>query len=123
MKTASPRAWSWAALMHRAFGIWAIMSWERGTSRRPPPEGARVAYVLNTVAFSKAVPLGARINAIYSSDIGHFDVVDRRDPLPEVFELVEDGGLITEEDSRDFVFANAVRLWGTQNPRFFEARR
>ena len=75
------------------------------------------------MAFGKAVPLGARINAIYSSDIGHFDVVDRRDPLPEVFELVEDGGLITEEDSRDFVFANAVRLWGTQNPRFFEARR
>ena len=24
------------------------------------------------------------------------------------------------DDFRDFVFANAVRLWGTQNPRFFE---
>src|SRR3989441_884650 len=74
---------------------------------------------MNAVAFGKAMPLGARINAIYSSDIGHFDVVDMRDPLPEAFELVE-GGLITESDFQDFVFGNAVRLWGTQNPRFFE---
>ena len=74
---------------------------------------------MNAVAFGKAMPLGARINAIYSSDIGHFDVVDMRDPLPEAFELVEDG-LITENDFHDFVFGNAVRLWGTQNPRFFE---
>ena len=43
----------------------------------------------------------------------------RRDPLPEAFELVEDGH-ITESDFHDFVFGNAVRLWGTQNPRFFE---
>ena len=74
---------------------------------------------MNAVAFGKTMPLGARINAIYSSDIGHFDVVDMRDPLPEAFELVEDGH-ITEDDFHDFVFANAVRLWGTQNPRFFE---
>ena len=74
---------------------------------------------MNAVAFGKAMPLGARINAIYSSDIGHFDVVDMRDPLPEAFELVEDGH-ITESDFHDFVFGNAVRLWGTQNPRFFE---
>ena len=38
---------------------------------------------------------------------------------PEAYELVEDG-LITTEDFRDFTFANAVRLWGTQNPNFFE---
>src|SRR6267142_176724 len=74
---------------------------------------------MNAVAFGKAMPLGARINAIYSSDIGHFDVVDMRDPLREAFELVEDGH-ITESDFHDFVFGNAVRLWGTQNPRFFE---
>ena len=77
---------------------------------------------MNAVAFGKAMPLGARINAIYSSDIGHFDVVDMRDPLPEAFELVEDG-LITESDFHDFVFGNAVRLWGTQNPRFFEGTK
>ena len=45
-----------------------------------------------------------------------------RDPLPEAYELVEDGH-ITESDFSDFVFGNAVRLWGTQNPRFFEGTR
>jgi hypothetical protein len=30
---------------------------------------------------------------------------------------------ITSSDFRDFTFANAVRLWGTQNPRFFEGTR
>ena len=64
---------------------------------------------MNAVAFGKAMPLGARINAIYSSDIGHFDVVDMRDPLPEAFELVEDGH-ITESDFHDFVFGNAAAV-------------
>jgi hypothetical protein len=77
---------------------------------------------MNAVAFGKTMPLGARINALFSSDIGHFDVVDMRDPLPEAYELVEDGH-ITESDFADFVFSNAVRLWGTQNPRFFEGTR
>ena len=77
---------------------------------------------MNAVAFGKMMPLGARINALFSSDIGHFDVVDMRDPLPEAYELVEDGH-ITESDFSDFVFGNAVRLWGTQNPRFFEGTR
>jgi hypothetical protein len=39
--------------------------------------------------------------------------------LPEAYELVEDG-LLNANDFRDFTFANAVRLWGTQNPDFFE---
>jgi hypothetical protein len=77
---------------------------------------------MNAVAFGKTMPLGARINAIFSSDIGHFDVVDMRDPLPEAYELVEDGH-IAEDDFRDFVFGNSVRLWGTQNPRFFDGTR
>ena len=74
---------------------------------------------MNGAAFSKHNPFGAKLNAIYSSDIGHFDVIDMRDPLPEAYELVEDG-VITEDNFRDFTFANAVHLWGTQNPRFFE---
>ena len=45
-----------------------------------------------------------------------------RDPLPEAYELVEDG-FLTDDNFRDFVFANTVRLWGTQNPRFFEGTR
>ena len=27
---------------------------------------------------------------------------------------------LTPDDFRDFTFANAVRLWGTQNPHFFD---
>src|SRR5262244_3260654 len=73
----------------------------------------------NAWAFSRNNPFGAKLNAIYSSDIGHFDVIDMRHPLPEAYELVEDG-LITADNFRDFVFANTVHLWGTQNPRFFE---
>jgi hypothetical protein len=45
-----------------------------------------------------------------------------REPLPEAYELVEDG-VLTENNFRDFVFANAVRLWGTQNPDFFKGTR
>jgi len=74
---------------------------------------------MNVTAFGRANPFGARINAIFSSDIGHFDVPDMLNPVPEAHELVEEG-LITADDFRDFAFANAVRLWGTQNPRFFE---
>jgi predicted TIM-barrel fold metal-dependent hydrolase len=77
---------------------------------------------MNATAFGRHNPFGARLNAIFSSDIGHFDVIDMRDPLPEAYELVEDGH-IAPADFRDFTFENAVRLWGTQNPRFFEGTR
>jgi Amidohydrolase len=73
----------------------------------------------NSWAFGKTNPFGAKLNAIYSSDIGHFDVIDMRDPLPEAHELVEDG-FLSADDFRAFTFSNAVRLWGTQNPKFFE---
>jgi hypothetical protein len=77
----------------------------------------------NVWAFnSKANPLGARLNAIFSSDIGHFDVPDMLGVLPEAYEMVEDE-LITADDFRDFTFANVVRLFGAGNPRFFEGTR
>jgi len=64
-------------------------------------------------------PFNARINALFGSDIGHFDVPNMADVVPEAYELVEDG-LITDGDFRDFVFANAVRFWGVTNPNFFK---
>jgi hypothetical protein len=39
--------------------------------------------------------------------------------VPEAYELVEHG-LLDENDFRDFVFENAVRLWGQLNPDFFK---
>jgi predicted TIM-barrel fold metal-dependent hydrolase len=89
---------------------------------RPYFFGCEADDRMNSTAFGRANPFGARINAVFSSDIGHFDVPDMLSPVPEAHELVEDG-LITEADFRDFTFANAVRLWGQQNPRFFEGTR
>jgi hypothetical protein len=77
----------------------------------------------NVWAFNtRANPLGARLNAIFSSDIGHFDVPDMTEVVPEAYEMVEDG-LATATDFRDFTFANVVRLFGRQNPRFFAGTR
>lgn len=65
---------------------------------------------LNAWAFDRRLnPLGARLNAIFGSDVGHFDVPDMRQVLPEAYELL-----------RDSTFANAVRLWGAGNPRLFQ---
>ena len=75
---------------------------------------------VNAWAFNaKGNPMGARLNAIFSSDIGHFDVPDMTEVVPEAYELVEHG-LMTDGDFRDFMFANAVRFWGEVNPDFFK---
>ena len=74
---------------------------------------------LNALAFNTELnPFAARFNAMFGSDIGHFDVPDMRLVVEEAYELVEDE-LITTDDFRDFVFANAVRLHGGTNPSFF----
>jgi hypothetical protein len=75
---------------------------------------------INAWAFNrKANPMGARLNALFSSDIGHFDVPDMTEVVPEAHELVEHG-LLDDDDFRDFMFANAVRFWGEVNPDFFK---
>src|SRR5262249_55328543 len=59
---------------------------------------------INAWGFNTRVnPYGARIKALFGSDIGHFDVQDMREVLVEAHELVEDG-IITSGDFRDFVF-------------------
>jgi predicted TIM-barrel fold metal-dependent hydrolase len=75
---------------------------------------------MNAWAFHRqGNPFGARLQALFGSDIGHFDVPNMADVVPEAHELVEDG-LISEDDFRDFVFANPVRFWGEANPNFFK---
>jgi hypothetical protein len=75
---------------------------------------------LNATAFNtKMNPFGARLGAVFSSDIGHWDVPDMSEVLEEAYELVEHG-VITEEDFRDFVFTNPVKLWASMNPNFFK---
>jgi predicted TIM-barrel fold metal-dependent hydrolase len=60
-----------------------------------------------------------RLHAIFSSDVGHFDVTDMTEVLAEAHELVEHGRL-TEGDFREFVFENAARLHTALNPDFFK---
>jgi hypothetical protein len=68
---------------------------------------------------TKANPVGARRNAIFSSDIGHFDVPDMTEVVPEAHERVEHG-LLTDDDVRDCMFANAVRFGREVDPDFFK---
>src|SRR5262250_1528333 len=60
-----------------------------------------------------------RLNPIFSSDVGHFDVTDMSEVLEEAHELVEHG-LITRDDFRQFVFGNPARLHTALNPDFFK---
>lgn len=59
------------------------------------------------------------LKAIFASDIGHWDVRDARDVLPEAWELVEHGRA-TEEDFRALTYTNPLSLWAGANPSFFE---
>ncbi len=75
---------------------------------------------MNAWAFSrKNLPLGSQMNALFGSDIGHFDVADMTGVLHEAYELVEDG-LMNAENFRDFVLTNPVHFWGDANPDFFK---
>jgi hypothetical protein len=73
---------------------------------------------LNALATSSMLPMGARMNAIFASDIGHWDVPDMRYVLEEAWEAVEDGH-IDEEQFRSFTFSNICRLVTAVNPDFF----
>jgi predicted TIM-barrel fold metal-dependent hydrolase len=74
---------------------------------------------MNSLAFASGLlPHGARLNALFASDIGHWDVPDVRDVLPEAWELVEHGHL-DEAEFRDFVCGNVVRAMTATNPSFF----
>ncbi|HUY29141.1 MAG TPA: amidohydrolase family protein [Candidatus Binataceae bacterium] len=78
---------------------------------------------INAIAFDpKKLPFKARLNAIFSSDMGHWDVPDMTEVTEEAYEMVEHGQ-ISEEDFRDFVFANPARLWAGMNPNFFKGTR
>lgn len=75
---------------------------------------------INAWAFKDDVnPLGARLGALFSSDIGHWDVPDTAQVVAEAWELVDDG-LIDRDDFRDFTFRYPAEFWTAVNPRFFD---
>ena len=75
---------------------------------------------LVAMAFADEVnPLGARLQALYGSEVSHWDVQDIAATVAEAWELV-DQGLIGPGDFREFTFTNAVRLHAGPNPGFFQ---
>ena len=77
-----------------------------------------VAWAFDT----RVNPMGAQLRAMFSSDVGHWDVTDMAAVLAEAHELVEDG-LIDASQFRDFVFTNPVRFYTSANPDFFRGTR
>jgi predicted TIM-barrel fold metal-dependent hydrolase len=75
---------------------------------------------LNALAFDCEL-LGSPmpLNAMFGSDIGHWDVPDMQRVLPEAWELVE-AGHIGLEAFRSFTFDNVVRAVAETNPHFFD---
>jgi len=75
---------------------------------------------MNALAFNgRGTPLNARLNALYGSDISHWDVPRHSEVLEEAYEMVEHG-LASEADLRDFVFINPINFWTATNPDFFK---
>jgi hypothetical protein len=64
-------------------------------------------------------PFGAVLHPVLGSDLGHWDVPDMRDVVPEAYELVEDGR-IDAAQFRAFTCDNPIRLHAQMNPDFFE---
>jgi hypothetical protein len=62
--------------------------------------------------------MATRLQPIFSSDIGHWDVPDISTVLLESHRLV-DKGLLSDGDYRDFVFSYPARLHLKANPEFF----
>ena len=77
-----------------------------------------VAWAFNT----KTNPFEAKLRAMFSSDMGHWDVPDMEGILGEAYELVEKE-LIDENDFCDFVYRNPVRFYTSANPDFFVGTR
>ncbi|HPG24049.1 MAG: amidohydrolase family protein [Spirochaetaceae bacterium] len=86
---------------------------------RPFYFGCEADDPTNAWAFAARVnPLGARLQALFSSDIGHWDVPVLADVAWEAQEGVRDG-LIEPRDFEDFVFRHPARFWTNGNPDFF----
>jgi hypothetical protein len=66
----------------------------------------------------KSLSRGARLNVMFGSDIGHWDVTDIRGVLAEAYELLEDGH-VDEAGFRAFTMESVVKLHGTNRPDFF----
>ncbi|MSP98217.1 MAG: amidohydrolase [Betaproteobacteria bacterium] len=67
-------------------------------------------------AFDRA--LATRLQPMFGSDIGHFDVPDMSGVLGEAYELLEEGRLDAAQ-FREFTYLNVLKLHTRMNPDFF----
>ncbi|MGA6974337.1 MAG: amidohydrolase family protein [Candidatus Binatus sp.] len=67
---------------------------------------------------ARANPMRTRLQPIFSSDIGHWDVPDISTVLLESHRLV-DKGILSDADYRDFVFTYPAQLHLKANSQFF----
>ncbi len=75
---------------------------------------------MTSVAFDRRrVPFGQPLQAMFSSDIGHWDVPDMDEVLTEAYEAVEKGWM-DDADFEAFCFTNPVRFYAGGNPGFFD---
>ncbi len=75
---------------------------------------------MNALAFQRTLlPHGIRLHAMFASDIGHWDVPDIREVVPEAWELVEHG-LLDHDDFADFTYRGVARMLTDVNPAFFD---
>ena len=73
-----------------------------------------------SVAFNRRLsPVGAKLKAMFGSDIGHWDVMEARTVLSEAWSLVE-GRILSKDDFRELVFVNPARLHLGMNPDYFK---
>ena len=104
---------------------WAPIGIERGEDIRDRfvPNfcfGCEADDPMNAMAFNEKLNgYGAKLQAMFSSDVGHWDVPDIREVLEEAYELVDEGFLDNDE-FRDFVFGHSARLYTHLDPNFFE---
>lgn len=82
--------------------------------------GAEADDSMTAIAFNdKLNHMGVKLKAVFSSDIGHWDVPDMTQVLHEAWEMVEDGH-INEDDFRLFVYENTAEMHYSMNPNFFK---
>ena len=78
---------------------------------------------LTAWAFDKRInPMGAQLRAMFSSDMGHWDVPEMKHILPEAYELIENE-ILDESQFKEFVLINPVRFYTSLNPDFFDGTR
>jgi hypothetical protein len=74
---------------------------------------------MTSVAFNRRLnPVGGKLKPVFGSDIGHWDVMDATTILSEAWSLV-DGGLMDEDNFREFVYENPAMMHLSMNPDYF----